>query len=68
MKCNTCIHEWYYSGDWTSPYGEYACMKTQNDLYRVESKDIEDCEHYEYKNNSYANDTIKDIKMHNLTR
>lgn len=64
LKCNTCIHEWYYSGDLSSPYGEYSCFKTGDDLYGVEPEDVENCPDYECKNksNEYVNDYIEACK------
>ncbi len=47
MKCATCKYEWRYAADWTSPYGEWACMKTENDLYGTKPEDVEDCKDYE---------------------
>jgi hypothetical protein len=65
MKCNTCIHEWIYPADFTSPYGEYACIKKGNDLYRTLPKEVENCEDYECrnKNNDYTTDIVEDIKV-----
>jgi hypothetical protein len=47
MKCNTCRHEWIYFADSTSPYGEHACMKREEDLILYKPEEIEDCEDYE---------------------
>lgn len=49
MKCNSCRHLWTYPRDYTSPYGEYACMKTETDLYGTQPEDVENCEYYEVK-------------------
>ena len=50
MKCNTCINEWYYPPDWTSPYGEHACLKSQEDLYGTNDEDVENCPDYIERN------------------
>jgi hypothetical protein len=49
MKCNGCKHEWRYAPDWTSPYGEWACMneKFSGDLYGCSEEDVENCEGFE---------------------
>ncbi len=66
IKCNSCAYEWYYAPDWTSPYGEWTCMKTETDLYGTEDKDVENCLDYELKTNDnrYYEDVIQDIKSY----
>lgn len=46
MKCETCKFLHYMYPDWTSPYGEIACMKLECDLW---GEEVTECEHYEPK-------------------
>ena len=70
MKCNSCAYEWYYPPDWTSPYGEWACMKDEMsplDLYGTKNEDVENCPDYKPKTgyNKGYEDVVENIKSYN---
>lgn len=43
MLCDNCKHLHHMYPDWTSPYGEYACLKLECDLY---GENVTECEHF----------------------
>lgn len=49
MKCKSCKYLWNMSPQPASPYGESACMKTEQDLWGFNAEDVEDCKDYEVK-------------------
>lgn len=67
MKCNSCKYYWHYSPDYTSPYGEDACMKDESNPQDLYNEDINVCEFYEpkSKSNKYYDNIIQDIKNYN---
>lgn len=49
IKCFSCKHYWCMMPCMESPYGEEACMKTEQSLWGCTAEDVADCKDYEPK-------------------